>query len=96
MFDVVMAWSMFKASKVSRIGYSLYRFSRMHMSPWMLAILAACAVFPGPLDELVIGPVLAILVLRTRKNRVILRRYIKTAWRDHEVTSGGDSASTEE
>lgn len=64
-----------------RVAVTLARYGRAHMSPWMLAVVAVCALIPGPLDEILIFPVLAALTLRTPRNRMILRRYLAVALR---------------
>ena len=60
-----------------RAAYVLARYGRAHMSPWMLAVLAVCAFIPGPLDEMIAFPILVLLTLRTKRNRQVLRRYLR-------------------
>lgn len=63
--------------KGRRTIYVLARYGKAHMSPWMIAVLAICAFIPGPLDEMVAFPILMLLTLRTRRNRQVLRRYLR-------------------
>lgn len=63
--------------KSRRAIYILARYGKAHMSPWMLAVLAICAFIPGPLDEMVAFPILVTITLRTKRNRQILRRYLR-------------------
>jgi hypothetical protein len=66
--------------RTKRVTVAVGRFGRLHMSPWMLAVVGACALIPGPLDEIIVFPVLAMITLRTGRNRRILRRYLHVAW----------------
>jgi hypothetical protein len=65
--------------KTRRVCAALIRFGKLHMPKWMLVVVAACAVIPGPFDEAIVFPVLLVLVLRTKRNRVVLKRYMRVA-----------------
>lgn len=63
-----------------RVLTAILRYGKAHMSPCMLAVFGACLLIPGPLDEVVVLPVLVALTLRTKRNRVIFRRYMYVAF----------------
>lgn len=64
-----------------KVAYVITRFGKRHMPPWALATVAVCALIPGPLDEMLVFPVLVLVTLRTARKRAILRRYLRVALR---------------
>lgn len=76
----VLALGLASIPRTRRVAYAVYRFGRAHMSPWMLALIGVCGMIPGPLDEIIVMPVLVVILLRTPRKRQILRRYVRTAW----------------
>jgi hypothetical protein len=65
--------------RTRRVAYASVRFGKGHMSPWMAVVTGVCLVIPGP-DEFIVVPALLVLTLRTRRNRRIYMRYVRTAW----------------
>lgn len=66
--------------RTRRVAVAMVRYGKAHMSPWMLVVTGACLAVPGPLDEIVVVPLLVAFTLRTRRNRVIFARYMRIAW----------------
>lgn len=64
-----------------RVAVAVLRYGKAHMSPWMMAVFGACLLIPGPLDEVVVLPLMVGLTLRTPRNRMIFRRYMAVAWK---------------
>lgn len=63
-----------------RVLTAILRYGKAHMSPWMIAVFGVCLLIPGPLDELVVLPILVALTLRTKRNRYIFARYMYVAF----------------
>lgn len=62
-----------------RVIGALVRYSKLHFPKWALVIVGVCLLIPGPLDEIMVIPLLALFTLRTARNRTILARYLKVA-----------------
>ncbi len=69
------------ATRTRRVTASIWRYAKAHLPKWLLGVLAACLVIPGPLDEIAVLLVLAAIILRSRRNRLVFARYMRTAWR---------------
>lgn len=63
--------------RTRRVGYALMRYGKRHAPRWAMVLMVA--PIPGPVDE--IAAIAGVLwMLRTQKQRTILRRYVKVAW----------------
>lgn len=66
--------------RTRRCLVAIHRYGKRHMEPWQLAVVSVCLLIPGPLDELIVAPLLIVLTLRTERKRRVFRRYLTTAW----------------
>lgn len=66
--------------RTRRLCFAVVRFGKAHMSPWMLAVFGACLLIPGPLDEMVVLPILVAITLRTKAKRRVFARYMNVAF----------------
>jgi len=66
--------------RTQRCLLAVHRYGQRHMEPWQLAVVGVCMFIPGPLDELIVAPLLIALTLRTQRKRKVFRRYLSTAW----------------
>ena len=68
--------------RTRRVAYAAgYRFPKRHLPPWALAVVGVCLLIPGPLDEIVVTPVLVLIALRDNRRRRIFTRYVRIAWK---------------
>lgn len=63
-----------------RVAFATLRFAKRYAPRWLAPALVACAFIPGPLDELLVIVAALLPILRSRRNRVVFSRYIRTAW----------------
>lgn len=68
-------------SKTRRLAFALFIFTKRHAPYWLAPLLIAGAVIPGPIDELLILVIALYPVLRSSRNRRLLKRYITYTWR---------------
>ena len=69
------------AARSWRVTKAVWGFARSHCPKWMLPVLAACLLIPGPLDELLVLAVVAYPVLRSAEARRELAAAVSEAWR---------------
>lgn len=62
-----------------RVVAALSRYAKLHFPKWALLIAGLCLAIPGPLDEMLVIPLLALFTLRTTRNRRILKSYLFVA-----------------
>ena len=46
------------ATRTRQVTASIWRYAKAHLPKWLLGVLAACLVIPGPLDEIAVLSVL--------------------------------------
>jgi hypothetical protein len=74
-------WHQVRVSRPVRVAGAVWRFAKGHVPKWLLPVLAACLVIPGPLDELAVLAVVLVPVLRSRQARAELAVSVREAWR---------------
>lgn len=67
--------------KTRRTAFALMVFAKRHAPRWLVPVLAVCAFIPGLLDELLVLAAVAYPVLRSRRNRRLIVRYITYSWK---------------
>ena len=69
------------AGRSWRVACAVWRFAKARCPKWLLPVLAACLLIPGPLDEVAVLAVVAWPVLRSREARGELAAAVSEAWR---------------
>ena len=69
------------AARSWRVAMAVWRFAKAHCPKWLLPVLAACLLIPGPLDEVTVLVVVLVPVLRSREARSELGAAVSEAWR---------------
>jgi hypothetical protein len=60
---------------------AVWRFAKL--PKWLAVLFGVCLAIPGPLDEAAVALVIGLVIawqLRTRRNRIRFRRYVRIAW----------------
>jgi hypothetical protein len=69
------------ATRAMRTARAVLAFTVKHSPRWLLPVLAACLLIPGPLDELLVLAAVLVPVLRSAEARRELSGSVRTAWR---------------
>lgn len=68
------------AARLLRAARAVLAFTVRHAPKWLLPVLAACLLIPGPLDELLVIAAILVPVLRSAGNRRELAAMVSAAW----------------
>ena len=69
------------AVRLLRAARAVLAFTVRHAPKWLLPVLAACLLIPGPLDELLVLAAILVPVLRSADARRELTTSVAAAWR---------------
>lgn len=78
--ELVSRLALNNVRRVLAVGRSIFTVTRRHVPRWIAGLLTVCLFIPGPLDEILVLLVIAVMVAFKPVMRADLASGIKEAW----------------